>query len=190
MNFRADESSTPRASALHVVVMGVSGCGKSAVGARVAEALGLPLVEGDAFHPETNLAKMRSGLALTDADRAGWLARLGDELRARPGGAVLACSALRRVYRDQLRQAAPGLRFVHLAITPAESLRRVAGRSDHFYPPSLVASQFQTLENPAGEPGAVTVDGALPPDEVVARAIAGLAQDPGPAGSTFRNGLR
>jgi len=160
----------------HVVVMGVSGCGKSAVGARIASALGLPLVEGDAFHPEANIAKMRAGQPLTDDDRAGWLARLGHELQSRSEGAVLACSALRRSYRDLLRAAVPNLRFVHLAITQEESLRRVAQRSDHFYPPSLVASQFLTLEDPWGEPGVVVVDGALPLEQGVAQALVGLGK--------------
>jgi gluconokinase len=172
------EPSTMAGPPRHVVVMGVSGCGKSSVGERIAQALGVPMVEGDVFHPEANLAKMRAGLPLTDADRAGWLARLAEELRARPDGAVLACSALRRAYRDLLRAAAPGLRFVHLAITQEESLRRVASRRGHFYPPSLVASQFRTLEDPAAEDGVVTVDGALPQDAVVAQALRGLAVPP------------
>lgn len=158
----------------HIVVMGVSGCGKSAVGERLAQRLGLPLVEGDAFHPPANIDKMRAGLPLTDDDRAGWLARLGQELRCRPEGAVLACSALKRSYRDGLRAAVPGLRFVYLALTPEQSLQRVATRDGHFYPPILVASQFEALQDPSDEAGVVTVDGALPLTEVVAQALSGL----------------
>lgn len=164
-------------SGAHIVVMGVSGCGKSEVGERIAKALGLPLIEGDAFHPPANIAKMRSGVPLDDHDRAGWLDVLARELAARPQGAVLTCSALKRAYRDRLRAAGPGLRFVHLSLPEAEAQRRVASRPGHFYPPALVASQFAALEDPAGEPGVVTVDARLPLDEVVARALEGLDGD-------------
>ena len=85
--------------------MGVAGCGKSSLGHAVAQALGWPLVEGDDFHPAANVAKMRAGIPLVDADRVGWLALLGAELQRHPGGAVLTCSALKRAYRDQLRAA-------------------------------------------------------------------------------------
>ncbi len=153
-----------------VVVMGVAGCGKSAVGERLAAALGLPLIEGDAFHPPGNITKMRHGVALTDEDRAGCLQRLGEELAAHPGGAVLTCSALKRSYRDRLRQAAPGIRFLYLALSPQQALERVASRKDHFYPPSLVASQFEALQDPAGEPGVVVADAAQPLEQVVAQA--------------------
>lgn len=162
-------------SARHVVVMGVAGCGKSAIGERLAQALGLPLIEGDSFHPPANIDKMRRGLALDDQDRAGWLDTLGRELARCPQGAVLTCSALKAAYRDRLRAAAPGLRFVHLSLTPAQALERVAARKDHFYPPSLVDSQFAALEDPAGEPGVVSVDASRPIDEVLAAARAGLS---------------
>ena len=172
-------------SALHVVVMGVAGCGKSAVGERLAAALGLPLVEGDWFHPPGNIARMQQGTALTDEDRAGWLALLGQELTRRPTGAVLTCSALRRSYRDSLRAAAPGLRFVHLALSQQDALERVARRAGHFYPPSLVASQFQTLEDPLGEPGVIAIDALLALPLVVARALHALAGSA--ADATFRH---
>lgn len=167
-------------SALHVVVMGVSGCGKSEVGQRLAAQLGLPLVEGDEFHPASNIEKMRSGTPLTDDDRAGWLDALARELDRRPGGAVLTCSALKKSYRDRLRAAVPRLRFVHLALSQAEAQARVAARPGHFYPPSLVASQFATLEDPGGEAGVVVVDACLAPDEVARRAAEGLRQFPNP----------
>lgn len=167
-------------TALHVVVMGVSGCGKSAVGGRLAGALGLPLVEGDSFHPAGNIAKMQRGVPLTDQDRAGWLALLGEELARHPAGAVLTCSALKRSYRDSLRAAAPGLRFVHLALSEQDALRRVSGRADHFYPPSLVASQFQALQDPAGEPGVIALDAMLSLPAVTGQALRGL-------GSRFNN---
>lgn len=160
---------------LRVVVMGVAGCGKSAVGRRIALATGLPLVEGDEFHPPANIEKMRQGIALQDRDRAGWLDRLGLELRGHPQGAVLTCSALKRAYRERLRAAAPGLRFIHLRLTPQQALQRVASRGGHFYPPSLVASQFEALEDPAAEPGVLQIDAGLPLDEVTARATRWLA---------------
>ncbi|HSV47582.1 MAG TPA: gluconokinase [Ramlibacter sp.] len=159
---------------VHAVVMGVSGCGKSVVGLRIAQALGLPAIEGDAFHPPANIDKMRQGLALDDTDRAGWLALLGEQLAAQAGGAVLSCSALKAAYRDRLRAAVPGLRFVHLALSQDEAGRRVAGRGDHFYPPSLVASQFEALQDPSAEPGVLVLDATLPLDEVAARAVAWL----------------
>lgn len=159
---------------VYVVVMGVAGCGKSAAGQQLAQRLRLPIIEGDDFHPPGNIEKMRQGLPLTDEDRAGWLAALGARLAEQAGGAVLTCSALRRAYRDTLRAAVPGLRFVHLALTPHQALERVASRTDHFYPPSLVASQFEALEDPAGEPGVLAVDATLHLDEVTARAAAWL----------------
>ncbi|MDB5871885.1 MAG: idnK [Ramlibacter sp.] len=162
-------------SAPQLVIMGVAGCGKSAVGQRIARALALPLIEGDQFHPAGNIEKMRQGLPLGDEDRAGWLARLAQELAGHPGGAVLTCSALKRSYRDRLRAAAPGLRFVHLKLSQEDALRRVEARGGHFYPPSLVASQFEALEDPAGEPGVVVVDACLPIDNVAAQATAWLS---------------
>jgi gluconokinase len=161
-------------SGMHVVVMGVAGCGKSAVGERIAQSLGLPLVEGDEFHPASNIEKMRQGLPLEDEDRAGWLDQLAAELARHPAGAVLTCSALKHAYRERLRAAAPGLRFVHLQLTQQEALRRVQSRGGHFYPPSLVASQFEALEDPAGEPGVLGVDAALPLDAVTAQALVWL----------------
>jgi len=159
---------------LHVVVMGVSGAGKSAVGEALAKSLRLPLIEGDEFHPPRNIEKMRQGLPLDDEDRAGWLDRLGQELMRHPQGAVLACSALRRAYRDKLRLAVPALRFVHLALTQEQAQQRVAARGGHFYPPSLVASQFEALEEPSGETGVLVIDASLPLQEVIRRALAGL----------------
>lgn len=164
-------------AALHIVVMGVAGCGKSAVGARVAALLGLALIEGDDFHPPANVEKMQRGVPLIDADRADWLATLGQQLRNSPGGAVLTCSALKRAYRDGLRAAQPGLRFIYLQISPEESLRRVVSRSAHFYPPSLVASQFEALQSPENEALVLRLDGTLPLDELAQQAAAWLNSD-------------
>jgi gluconokinase len=167
---------SPPAEPLHVVVMGVAGCGKSLVGAQLAAALELPLVEGDDFHPPANIEKMRQGLPLTDADRADWLQRLARELRHHPEGAVLTCSALKRSYRDTLRSGAPRVRFLHLALTPHQALERVASRTDHFYPPSLVASQFETLEDPAGERDVHVVDATSHIDRIVESGLRWLAR--------------
>ena len=156
---------------VHVVVMGVSGCGKSEVGRAMASLLGLPLIEGDDFHPKRNIHKMQQGIALTDDDRADWLLSLGRELARQPRGAVLTCSALKLAYRDTLRAAVPGLGFVHLAITQEESLCRVARRADHFYPPSLVASQFEALQDPAKEPGVLQLDATAPVEELARAAV-------------------
>jgi gluconokinase len=145
-----------------IVIMGVSGCGKSSLGAAVAHALGLPLIEGDDHHSEQNRSKMNRGIALTDEDRDGWLTLLGEHLRASPHGAVLTCSALKRKYRDQLRAASPGLRFVFLDLTREEALARVSSRSAHFFSASLVDSQFATLEAPVEESGVLRLDATLP----------------------------
>ena len=161
---------------VHIVVMGVAGCGKSAVGQRLAAALGLDLIEGDDFHPAANVKKMQQGTPLTDQDRDGWLQSLAHELAQRPKGAVLTCSALKASYRTTLRTGAADVRFVHLAITPAESLRRVAQRTDHFYPPSLVASQFDALQDPADERGVLVLDGSAPLDALAREAAAWIHQ--------------
>lgn len=147
-----------------LVVMGVSGCGKSRVGAAAAERLGRPLIEGDDFHSESNRALMQQGVALTDANRADWLDRLDAELKLRPSGAVLTCSALKRSYRDRLRAAAPGLRFAWLDLDAASAQARVAQRSAHFFPAGLVATQFEALESPLDEPGVLRLDALLPPE--------------------------
>ena len=152
-----------KAASLHLVVMGVAGCGKSSLGRALAEALRLPLIEGDDFHLPASRAKMSAGIALEDADRRGWLDVLGRELAARPAGAVLTCSALKRAYRDRLRAAVPGLRFVHLALEREAALQRVAARAaEHFFGPQLVDSQFATLERPTGEPGVLELDATRP----------------------------
>jgi gluconokinase len=145
-----------------LVVMGVAGCGKSSLGTALAQRLGFELIEGDDHHSAANRLKMQQGTPLTDADRAGWLVGLGWLLARRPGGMVLTCSALRKAYRDQLRAASPGLRFVFLDITPEQARERVTNRGAHFFSTTLVDSQFATLESPVDEPGVLRVDAALP----------------------------
>jgi gluconokinase len=147
-----------------LIVMGVSGCGKSSLARAVADAQGLPLIEGDDHHSEDNRNRMARGVALTDADRQDWLAALGRLLQAHPQGVVLTCSALKRAYREQLRAASPGLRFAFLEIPPAVAAQRVAARPSHFFSASLVDSQFATLESPVAEPGVLRLDAELPLD--------------------------
>lgn len=142
--------------------MGVAGCGKSSLGSALAERLGGDLIEGDDYHSPESRDKMRQGVALNDADRAGWLATLAGLLQNAPGDIVLTCSALRRTYRDQLRAAAPSLRFAFLHITPDTARARVAERSAHFFNSKLVDSQFATLEDPSGEPGVLRLDATTP----------------------------
>ncbi|MEO6322840.1 MAG: gluconokinase [Polaromonas sp.] len=142
-----------------LVIMGVAGCGKSSLGAAVAQATGLTLVEGDDFHSPASRAKMSNGIALLDADRDGWLSTLSEQLQGHTEGLVLTCSALKRSYRERLRQAAPGLRFVFLDISREQAQARVAARAPlHFFSTSLVDSQFATLEVPTGETGVLRVD--------------------------------
>ena len=149
-----------------VVVMGVSGSGKTTVGAALADALGLPFVDGDALHPAANVAKMAAGIPLDDADRAPWLDAVGAVLAAGP--VVVACSALRRVYRDRLRAAAPGLLLVFLDGSREVLAQRMAGRPGHFMPASLLDSQLATLERPDPDEHPVTVDIAAPVPDIVA----------------------
>lgn len=139
-----------------VVVMGVSGSGKSTVGAALATRLGVAFVDADGLHPAANVAKMRGGTPLTDADRDPWLDAVGAELaRHSSTGLVVACSALRRVYRDRLRHHAPGTAFLHLSGDRDILAGRMTGREGHYMPPALLDSQLATLEPlDAGETGA------------------------------------
>lgn len=162
-----------------IVVMGVAGCGKSSLGEAIAEALQWPLIEGDAFHPVANVQKMRDGTPLSDVDRAGWLEALAAELARHPGGAVLSCSALKRAYRDRLRRAVPGLRFVHLSLSREDALRRVAERAGgHYFKANLVDSQFDTLESPQGEPGVLEIDATAPLDSLTRAVLTWTQENP------------
>ncbi len=163
-----------------VVVMGVSGAGKSTVGMLIAERLGLSFRDADVFHPPANIAKMSAGQPLTDADRAPWLDAIGAYLAAQRGaGCVVTCSALKRAYRDRLRAAAPDLRFVFLHGDPALVAARQAARQGHFMPASLIASQFATLEAPTPEEGVIALDVDASPQALAEAAIASLQEDAG-----------
>ena len=162
-----------------IIVMGVSGSGKSTIGALLAEKLGWPFADADGFHPPENVAKMASGQPLTDADRWPWLDAIAAHIgAARQAGqpVVVACSALRRAYRDRLRAGHGDLLFLHLSGAPEVIAARQAARQGHFMPPSLMASQFATLEDTAAEPDAVTVSVKASPHEVVEAALAHLRQ--------------
>ncbi|MFN6956109.1 MAG: gluconokinase [Acetobacteraceae bacterium] len=160
-----------------IVVMGVSGAGKSTVGALLAERLGWPFEDGDSFHPPANVEKMRAGTPLTDEDRWPWLAAIAQRIaaaRAGGRGVVIACSALRRAYRDVLRAGHADIRFLHLTGEPALIMARQAARQGHYMPASLVASQFATLEPPDTEADVIDLDVDPEPPAIVQKAIAAL----------------
>jgi len=156
------------------VVMGVSGCGKSTVGQALAAGMAVPFIEGDRFHPPANVAKMSAGIALDDADRAGWLLALREQIELADGGLVLACSALKRKYRDQLRLADPALNFVHLSGARALIASRMRERAGHYMPLSLLDSQLRDLEPLQVDEGGMVLDILLPPRVLVARILAGF----------------
>jgi gluconokinase len=153
-----------------IVVMGVSGCGKSTVGRTLAQRLPATFLDADDFHPPDNVERMAAGIALTDADRAGWLDALSARLaaaQAQGEPVVLACSALKRRYRDALRRGAPTLALVHLHGAPALLAQRLGARSDHYMPPSLLQSQLATLEPPDADEHALVLDVARPTTALV-----------------------
>jgi gluconokinase len=160
-----------------LVVMGVSGAGKTTVGELIAKRLGWAFVDGDDLHPKANIYKMRSGVPLTDADRAPWLAAIGAWIDARgvagePG--VVACSALKRAYRDGLRAGRPQVRIVYLRGSQSEIAERLAQRSGHFWPAGLLASQFADLEEPSPDEDAIVVGIGETPEAVADNIIAKL----------------
>ena len=156
--------------AISFVVMGVSGAGKSLVGARLAAELGADFADGDDFHSADNVAKMSSGASLDDTDRWPWLAAIAAGLAVRPG-AVVACSALTRAYRHCLRSAAPGVFFVELDVPRAELMRRVTARAGHFMPADLLESQLSTLRPLADDEYGARIDATGAVDTVVAAAL-------------------
>lgn len=168
-----------------IVVMGVSGCGKTTIGDLVARGLGAPFLDGDSLHPVENVAKMAAGIPLTDEDRWPWLATVGSELaNAGDGGLVLACSALKRCYRDAIRALAPGTVFLHLHGSKEVLGSRLEGRSGHFMPAALLDSQLATLEPLESDETGIVVDIAAPVSQVVTEALAGIAAVAGSAAGT------
>lgn len=174
----------PRSDGKHslppLVVMGVSGCGKSSVGEAIAAHYGIPYIEGDAMHPPANIAKMSAGTPLNDEDRWPWLDALAERLKVESavcGGAVATCSALKSAYRDRIQAGSgPQTRFIFLDSARQTLERNLAGRKGHFMPPSLLDSQLATLEAPYGEARAIIIDGNLPFDNVVNSIVTTLGQ--------------
>ena len=163
-----------------VVAMGVSGCGKSSVGRMVAARLGWGFIEGDDLHPAANTAKMSAGTPLTDADRWPWLDRIVAEAAAldRAGtSVVVTCSALRRAYRDRLRQAGDDVRFVHLTGDTNLLRQRMESRTGHFMPPGLLESQLRTLERAGPGETIHEFDIAAEADDIAAEVIALLREN-------------
>ncbi|MDT5010036.1 MAG: gluconokinase [Mycobacterium sp.] len=156
-----------------IVVMGVSGSGKSTVGAALAQRLRVPFADADDFHPDANIAKMTAGEALNDDDRYPWLEAIGEWLAKRAdSGGVMSCSALKRKYRDQLRKHCPTTEFVHLSGSPEVIAKRQASRPGHFMPASLLASQFATLEPLQSDEHGLTLDVDHNIDSIVASYLA------------------
>ena len=164
-----------------VVVMGVSGCGKSTVAKGLSEALGWEFAEGDEFHPDTNVAKMRRGTPLTDEDRWPWLESIGRWIsgKERAGeSAVVTCSALRRAYRDLLREGRPHVRFLHVTAQPDVLFDRLQERPGHYMPASLLTSQLATLEPLADDEPGVTITNGGDAAQVLDRALVALGRRP------------
>ncbi|WP_159567425.1 gluconokinase [Budvicia diplopodorum] len=161
-----------------VVLMGVSGCGKSSVGAAVARELGAKFIDGDDLHPRANIQKMASGHPLNDDDRAPWLERLNDaaySLSHKNEVGIIVCSALKRRYRERLRQDNPDMIFLYMKGSFDIILARLKARAGHYMPTDLLQSQFDALEEPsADEPDVVSIniDGSF--DEVVSRGVEAL----------------
>lgn len=141
-----------------VVIMGVAGCGKSTVGQALSKRLGWTFIEGDDYHPESNIQKMSAGVGLDDEDRAGWLLVLGQCLQAQGQNSVMSCSALKKAYRDALRSSAPNVRFVHLTLSKQDAAKRLQFRAGHYFQPSLIDSQFADLEEPVQESGVIQLN--------------------------------
>ncbi|BBF84662.1 gluconokinase [Aquitalea magnusonii] len=164
----------------NIVVMGVAGCGKSSLGQALAAALSSDYIEGDSYHPPQNIARMAAGIPLSDADRAGWLQLLADQLansKARGQHVVLACSALKQRYRDTLRSGDPALLLVHLTGSKSLIASRMAARSAHFMPTSLLDSQFADLQAPLpAVENVITLDISQPLPALLQQVLQHLSQ--------------
>jgi gluconokinase len=157
------------------VVMGVSGCGKTVIGSLFARALGVDFVEGDTYHSAANIEKMSAAIPLTDRDREGWLHAIGKRIRRAKDsgeGVVVSCSALKRAYRDIIREEAGAVGFVFLRGQRALIARRLAGRRDHYMPAALLDSQFEALEEPSSDEDVWVVDIDASTDAIVASLLA------------------
>lgn len=162
-----------------VVVMGVSGCGKTTIGLLLSERTGWPFLDADTLHSAANVAKMAAGTPLTDDDRWPWLADVADWIAARHAAgepAILACSALKRAYRDRLRQADPQLRLVYLRTDPATLHERLSHRVGHFFPQTLLTAQLTDLEAPTADEHPIIVPSGQSPAEQVDAILAALGR--------------
>lgn len=159
-----------------IVVMGVSGCGKTTIGSLLAQQLDLAFADGDTFHSAANVAKMHAGIPLDDNDRATWLAAMAEWLRGHNDGCVLACSALKVAHRDVFRNATPDVFFAHLVISERVDKERVANRVGHFMPASLVHSQFETIEPLQPGENGVDFDAQLEPQLLVDSIVNEISQ--------------
>jgi gluconokinase len=157
-----------------IVVMGVSGSGKSTVASALAQRLRVPFVDADTLHPPANIAKMSAGEPLDDDDRYPWLEKVGEWLAGHPGG-VVSCSALKRKYRNQLRTHCPRVEFLHLNGSPQLISSRLAARSGHFMPDALLRSQFDTLEPLGADEAGVTVEIGQSAEAIIDGFLAGSA---------------
>ncbi len=173
-------ASQPRFKLPPLIVMGVSGCGKSSVGEALAARFAVPYIEGDAMHPPANIAKMSAGSPLNDDDRWPWLDALSACLNAEAatnGGAIASCSSLKKIYRDRLQAGSgPQTRFIFLDCSRKTLARNQSARKGHFMPPSLLDSQLATLEAPYDEARAIVIDGNQPFDAVIQSIVAKLEQ--------------
>ncbi|MBM7046397.1 gluconokinase [Rhizobium lusitanum] len=178
MSTAASQPHSDKVKPRRFVVMGVSGCGKSSVGAALAARLAGVYVDGDDLHPPANVAKMSAGIPLTDADRWPWLDKVGACLAMADDTALIGCSALKRAYRDRIRGVvgAP-VSFIHLDGTKETIFRRLQARRDHFMPSALLDSQYAALEPPDVDERAITVNIDQPLDTIVAAIIAALEEE-------------
>lgn len=204
---KASQSVQPHDQGIALVVMGVSGCGKSTIAEKIAATLHWPMVEGDDLHPAANIAKMKRHQPLNDADRQPWLAAIGkqiDRWRAQGSSGIITCSALKRRYRDGLvaggaggagegvgAAGRPQLRFVYLKGSKELIRERLSHRAGHFMPPDLLDSQFADLEEPAADEPAISVDIDATPEAIAAEIISRLrlALEPTPAKGKAERGL-
>ncbi len=171
------QSTPPVPAVTRVVIMGVSGSGKSTIGALVADAMNFPFLDADSLHPLENVRKMAAGTPLDDDDRWPWLDLVGHELATtKAKGIVMACSALKRRYRDAIRAKAPDTIFLHLDGSIEVLGARIEGRSGHFMPASLLASQLAALEPLEGDESAVVIDVAGTMTEILGKAVAGISK--------------
>ena len=155
-----------------LIVMGVAGAGKTTLARALAERLGWAFLDADALHPPANVEKMRAGIPLDDADRAPWLAAVAAWMDAEAGPSVVACSVLKRAYRAALTEGRPDARLVYIDASPELVATRVAERADHYFPASLIASQFQSLEPPSPDERAIVVSMAASTEAQVAQVLA------------------